>query len=85
MDTIKSPQDTFAGEINLDNGGYYLLSTAKWPDWFLYQQNTDKDDGNARGWKNDPGAQGHFKFHKTEDGNYLMSTEFWPLRFMYMQ
>ena len=55
MESIKSPQDTFGSEVDLDNGGYYLLSTAKWPDWYLYLQNTDKDDGNARGWKNDPG------------------------------
>lgn len=32
------------------------LTTAKWPEWFLYEQN--QEDGNVRGWSGDPGPQG---------------------------
>merc|ERR1712232_1539584 len=36
------------------------MSQKKWPDWFMYM--TDASDGNVRGWKVDPGPQGHWIF-----------------------
>ena len=90
VDSIKSkslaqmtPKEEIEEELNLDNGGYWWVCSAQQPEHYLYLQNTH--DGNARGWKGDPGDQGHFKFEKNEDGTYLMSTKIWPEWHMFMQ
>lgn len=46
---------TTIGDRNFNT---YLLSTEKWPNWFMYMENNAS--GNVRGWNGDPGVQGHF-------------------------
>jgi len=70
-------------ELDLLEQGFWLLSTAKWNNWYMYMQDTTK--GNARGWKGDPGPQGWFKFKKQADGSYVISTAQWPNCYLYMQ
>ena len=69
--------------------GAVRISTQKWMDWYVYMQ--DNSEGNVRGWKGDPGQQGHFVFTKvaqpSPDGTvrYLVSPKEWPNWYMYMQ
>ncbi len=67
----------------IDEGNYFLISTARWKDWYLYMQ--DNGEGNVRGYQNDPGPQGHWKITPKFDGSFLLSTKTWPSWYMYMQ
>ena len=40
----------------------FLFHPEKWPNWYMYMQSDDT--GNVRGWKGDPGPQGHFMMAK---------------------
>ena len=51
---------TLKGESN--GRKYFTMSTQKWPNKFMYMQNTS--DSNVRGWVGDPGPAGHFYFTK---------------------
>jgi hypothetical protein len=42
----------------------FLMTTERWSNWHMYSQNTE--DGNVRGWEEDPGPQGHFIFTQIE-------------------
>jgi hypothetical protein len=67
------------------NAGKYMLTTAKWPEWYTYMQ--DNDEGNVRCWGSDPGHQGLFQFKSVKgcNGTFLISTVKWPDWFMYIQ
>lgn len=68
---------------DIDGEDFYMLKTTKWPDYYLYLQNNT--EGTAKGWKNDPGPQGHFRFVKTENGYYHILSKEWETWYMYMQ
>merc|ERR1719460_1433482 len=63
--------------------GFYLLSTKRWPECFVYMEGGF--NGNIRGWTTgvDPGPQGHFKFVPRRDefgipdGHYLITNAHW--------
>jgi len=66
----------------------YLAWTLTWGSgdngWFMYMQN--QGDGNVRGWKGDPGAQGHLLFTRRDDRtSFLLSTKKWPNWYLYME
>ena len=63
---------------------HLLLSTQKWMNWNVYMQSNN--EGNVRGWKEDPGQQGHWKITQIGSTNkYLLSPKEWPDWYMYMQ
>jgi len=65
-------------------GSYQLMSTQKWMNWFVYMQSNS--EGNVRGWKGDPGNQGHWNITQIGSTNkYLLSPKEWPNRYLYMQ
>nr|T1PQV6.1 RecName: Full=Toxin CfTX-B; AltName: Full=Toxin B; Short=TX-B; Flags: Precursor [Chironex fleckeri]AFQ00677.1 toxin B precursor [Chironex fleckeri] len=39
--------------------GYYMISTKKWPNYFVYMESSAS--GYIRSWHNNPGLQGHWK------------------------
>ena len=47
-----------------EEGDFYYLTPAEWPDYYCYMQNTD--DCNVRGWSGEPGPQGHWIITKIE-------------------
>merc|ERR1712060_198326 len=66
---------------NWDDPNGYLFWTRQWGNgdngWFMYMR--DNGYGNVRGWKGDPGVQGHLVFTKRPgESSYLLSTKKWP-------
>lgn len=68
-----------------DMGDHYMISTQRWPHWYVYMQNNDP--GNVRTWDGDPGPQGHWiiKENTLEPGTYRLSTKEWQSHHLYMQ
>lgn len=81
------PQGWWQVVAHPEQSDYYLISTKKWPECFLFVQASL--DGNARGWnEDDPGPQGYFKLipHPTQRGAFLITPQEWEDEwFLYMQ
>lgn len=65
--------------------GQYRLSTAQYPEHYMYMQDGMK--GNCRGWSGDAGPQGWWRIidNPAAPGYHLLSTKKWPECFLYVQ
>ena len=61
---------------------FWLKSTVNWPDWYVYMENAA--GANVRGYKGNPGDQGHWIFTQVGD-KYLISPKKWPKWYIYME
>ncbi len=77
--------DGSTSSVNFTGGGPFQLSSSRWPEWFVYMQDTV--GGNVRGCKGIPGTQGDLIFTpvKGNEDYYLISTVCWKDWYFYME
>ena len=70
-------------KFTLLGSGYYLISSKKWPNRYLYMSMSPQ--GSVNGWDGDPGPQGYWRITPRDDGSILLSSKMWEDWYMYME
>lgn len=65
-----------------DDEPYFLISTMRWNDWFIYM--TDTPNGQVESMNEKPGPEGQWMVQRVENGKYTLSPRKWPQKYMCM-
>eukprot|EP00300_Choanocystis_sp_HF-7_P036485 c52336_g1_i1.p1 GENE.c52336_g1_i1~~c52336_g1_i1.p1 ORF type:complete len:551 (+),score=82.19 c52336_g1_i1:1-1653(+) len=80
VNDVSELSDASKFQLKRRRNGTYLITTAAWPGYYIYQGN----DGIVSSWKGDPGPQGYWTITYEADGTRRLTTECWPNRYAYM-